>query len=981
MSTGGRLKRSLAWTLGTAGPGRRLGAFVAPVAIACLLLLSTGVGPTAVSRTPSAPTAESVGTPAVSPFGTLLGSTHVASDPFGTPPLSIPGGQVERTIVPWSGELADGYHRTWAYPDLEALAYNPDQHNLWLSQANIFQNIPSPLVYLDTSTSTAAGMDLTISDSYAMAFDSTSGTFYITDPANDTVWVVNAATGGIDHASVPVGADPTGIAYSPATNDVYVANHGSANISVINATTNKVATTLTPVAAALDAVYDPVTTEVYFSVPASFVTALNTTTNTFGTDLTVGTDPTNLTVDTSNGNVYVANWGSNSVSVINATTYTVAVSAISVGSGPDGIAYDPSGEVYVANTDASTVTVIAASNNTVVVPAISLNLPYPLYSYPQTIAVDPANGLVYVGSGNTDNVSEINATTHTLVRTTVELNGGPFTEVFDSGTNSVFVTDIAAEGTVTYEINASTFATIGAPMFLPGDDSNLNFTLQASAVDPAAHELFLINQTDDWNVTVFNTTTHAQVTNIVPIGGESAGVVDGLLYDPQNGLLYESYEAPGNLTVVNPTTNTVVHQYATLNDGILSATLDPVTSELYIEYAYFANVTVFNTSTNTFTYPSIATGLLGEYDRGIVYDSTDGLIYVLVGSYSALGSNITVINPVTHHSIDTGIAIEGEPEYLSYNPSTDLIYVSTRADYGPWPWSQETNLTVISGASYAAGWGSWSVIYTGLAVPGASTIFVPSQGTASPGEMWAADSYDGSVLVISVPPFITSFSASPAVSDLGQSVAFQTLYEGGSGALNFSYTNLPAGCASPLPSFTCIPTTAGTTGVTVTVTDALGLTSSLSTQVTVNPALTVKGSASATSVSTGQSVSFSAAPAGGTPPYSESWTFGDGGTGSGTSTTHSYPNGGTYPVVVTVTDSVGQKSTYSTAISVASGSSSSTNVGLWEGLAAGLLIVGLVVGVAVGWLISHRRVRPPPPKPFTPPAGTGAPPTPPPGAA
>jgi len=64
--------------------------------------------------------------------------------------------------------------------------------------------------------------------------------------------------------------------------------------------------------------------------------------------------------------VYVANNGSNSVSVIDAAGNAV-VATIPVGNVPYGIAVDPSGtRVYVANNGSNSVSVIDAASNAVV---------------------------------------------------------------------------------------------------------------------------------------------------------------------------------------------------------------------------------------------------------------------------------------------------------------------------------------------------------------------------------------------------------------------------------------------------------------------------------------------------------------------------------------------------------------------------------------------------------------------------------------
>ncbi|CKT21214.1 Conserved protein of uncharacterised function PE-PGRS family protein [Mycobacterium tuberculosis] len=60
------------------------------------------------------------------------------------------------------------------------------------------------------------------------------------------------------------------------------------------------------------------------------------------------------------GNVYVTNFGSGTVSVINPATNTVTGSPIPVGLDPTGVAVNPvTGEVYVTNFAGDTVSVIS----------------------------------------------------------------------------------------------------------------------------------------------------------------------------------------------------------------------------------------------------------------------------------------------------------------------------------------------------------------------------------------------------------------------------------------------------------------------------------------------------------------------------------------------------------------------------------------------------------------------------------------------
>lgn len=150
---------------------------------------------------------------------------------------------------------------------------------------------------------------------------------YVTNGASNTVSVIDANSNTVT-ATIPVGSYPRGI--KAHGTDLYVANFGDANysggnyISVIDSNTDTVSDTII---------------------------------------LPVGSDgPRGVNV--LNDKVYVANFRSNNVSVIDTATNTV-VNTIPVGMGPRGI-LGYSGKIYVENFDDGTISVIDTSTNRVV---------------------------------------------------------------------------------------------------------------------------------------------------------------------------------------------------------------------------------------------------------------------------------------------------------------------------------------------------------------------------------------------------------------------------------------------------------------------------------------------------------------------------------------------------------------------------------------------------------------------------------------
>nr|WP_253805622.1 YncE family protein [Mycobacterium tuberculosis] len=83
-------------------------------------------------------------------------------------------------------------------------------------------------------------------------------------------------------------------------------------------------------------------------------------TNTVTGSITIGNGPSGVAVSPVTGLVFVTNFDSNTVSVIDPTTNTVTGSPITVGTAPTGVAVNPvTGEVYVTNFAGDTVSVIS----------------------------------------------------------------------------------------------------------------------------------------------------------------------------------------------------------------------------------------------------------------------------------------------------------------------------------------------------------------------------------------------------------------------------------------------------------------------------------------------------------------------------------------------------------------------------------------------------------------------------------------------
>jgi YVTN family beta-propeller protein len=116
--------------------------------------------------------------------------------------------------------------------------------------------------------------------------------------------------------------------------------------------------------------------------------------------LPAGPVPFGIAFNPNNGNMYMTNFNSDSVSVINPSTNTV-ISTIPAGPVPFGIAFNPNnGNMYVTNAGNNTVSVINPSTNTFVATI-------PVGSVPFGIAFNPNNGNMYVTNAGGKTISVI----------------------------------------------------------------------------------------------------------------------------------------------------------------------------------------------------------------------------------------------------------------------------------------------------------------------------------------------------------------------------------------------------------------------------------------------------------------------------------------------------------------------------------------------------------------------------------------------
>lgn len=222
-------------------------------------------------------------------------------------------------------------------------------------------------------------------------------------PAPGQVTIVDTSTNAIS-ASVKVGVYPVGVSVNPAGTRVYVTNVGSNTVSVIDTATNQTVP-----------VYDP-----------SYQNLVS--------GIGVGLNPWGVAVNPAGSRVYVANSGSDSVSVIDAVSNT-AINTVAVGSVPYGVAVNPQDStVYVGNYRGNSVSVIDAMSN-IVIKSV------PVGDAPYGIAVNPQGSQVYVANSGSGSVSVIDAISNIVIKN-VAIGNSPHGVVVNPQGTQVYVVDV-----------------------------------------------------------------------------------------------------------------------------------------------------------------------------------------------------------------------------------------------------------------------------------------------------------------------------------------------------------------------------------------------------------------------------------------------------------------------------------------------------------------------------------------------------------
>ncbi|HYZ58865.1 MAG TPA: beta-propeller fold lactonase family protein [Nitrososphaeraceae archaeon] len=301
------------------------------------------------------------------------------------------------------------------------ITLNPDNDLMYVSNYGQFNTTGTVSVINGTTNTIVANVPVG-KNPQAIVYNPANGLVYAANTLSNTLSIINGTSnslvGSIIVDAFP-GKNPTGITINPINNIIYVTNMGSNTVSVINGTTNVVVKNITLATVKQEAgagaggtsffspagiAYNSDNGNLYVTNRGSdSISVINGTTNTLVDEISVNSiAPSSITYNAANNYIYVTNMGSNTVSVINGTTNTI-VANIPVGLGPNGIAYNQNnGDVYVANSINGTISIVDGLENTV-----TSTIPLGINNNPNDIFYNVDNDRLFVTNTNSSTVSAI----------------------------------------------------------------------------------------------------------------------------------------------------------------------------------------------------------------------------------------------------------------------------------------------------------------------------------------------------------------------------------------------------------------------------------------------------------------------------------------------------------------------------------------------------------------------------------------------
>lgn len=520
----------------------------------------------------------------------------------------------------------------------------------------------------DSTNRVVATIDTGMFGISSLAYDLDTGELYFTDLLSNSIYVLNASAVSYlvssNHTCSSITQSSSYTSTLPqisiTTSSENCSNGTSTSTTLASTSTSYPNETITPGSYVLQEIPENVSIGAIAYDPSIIVNSFYVT-------------PSNLPeLDSTSNLVYVAN----------GATYTYNSISIPVQREPVDVIFDPDNNyVYVANYISDSISVINASINSVIA-NISVG------PGPVRMAYNPWNQEIYVSDGLGEEVSVIDASTNAVV-TNVTMNGvAPFDLAYDALSHNIFVT--SESGGILLEINSS------SNELLQHSEWNLTGSPDAAglvAYDSTNAEVYF---TTFGSAEVEAIGSGASGVTIIPLNYAPSAIA----YDPADQNVFVAGNASGGFLYLINSSNDVLNY--TVGVGFSPLEMIPNTPDLsqfpnatnyamvmtsaddrIFVLANWANITQSYTSTTTSTSSSrvwnalqLQPGCLGSITA--TYSVPPGVqefpLNVQIGRFIVQGNSEGYSACDGEQDCD-GVGITSSVPYLNSSPSTENVSV------------------------------------------------------------------------------------------------------------------------------------------------------------------------------------------------------------------------------------------------------------------------------------------------------------------
>ena len=240
----------------------------------------------------------------------------------------------------------------------KGIAYDPENERIYVT------NFGSDTVsIIDTNSNRVSGSTISVGTSpVGIAYDPVNHRMYTANLDNNSLSVIDVTTNKVLDRQIELGMSPKGIAYDSNNKRMYVTSFAEkGRISIIDTNTNTLVGDSIEIGSVPQSIaYDSEDHRMYVTNYESNSVSVIDTNSTLSESSSIDVDaPYGLAFDHTKKRLYVSSPSNGLINVIDTKTNTVLEDSVHIDGSPQRIVYDPANErLYVANYNTSSISVI-----------------------------------------------------------------------------------------------------------------------------------------------------------------------------------------------------------------------------------------------------------------------------------------------------------------------------------------------------------------------------------------------------------------------------------------------------------------------------------------------------------------------------------------------------------------------------------------------------------------------------------------------